>query len=69
MTIPKKVIDDYKAKTRLYARNPHAVHIGITPELPRFGHVRFSSYKELNAWKKEFLRSLARRGGCTWKKL
>lgn len=69
MNTPNKSVDDYKVKARFYARNPRVVHIGITPELPRFGHVRFSSYNEMNAWKKEYLRSLARRGGCTWKKL
>ena len=68
MNTMKKSVDDYKAKIKMYARNPRVVHFGIKPELPRFGCVRFSSYNEMNAWKKEFLRSLACRGGCTWEK-
>jgi hypothetical protein len=69
MNAYQKSKDDYKAKIKLYARNPLVIDFGITPVLPRFGHVRFSSYEELNTWKKEYLRSIARQGGCPWKKL
>jgi len=68
MNAINKSADNYKSKIKFYIRNPQVAHIGVTPEFPRFGHVRFTSYDEMNAWKKELLRSLARRGGCSWKK-
>ena len=64
----KKVSDDYKAKLRLWIQRPRVGRVGCVPELPRFGCVRFSSYEEMNAWKREYLRTLARLGGCKWKK-
>ncbi len=64
----KKVSDDYKAKLMLWVQNPRVGRVESVPELPRFGCVRFSSYEEMNAWKKEYLRMLARQGGCKWKK-
>jgi len=63
-----KITDDYKAKLRLWARNPRVSGAGSIPDLPRFACIRFSSYREMNEWKKEYIRSLARSGGCQWKK-
>jgi hypothetical protein len=61
-----KRVDDYQAKYSLWASRP-VVHpmprfIGV----PRFGVRRFGSYEELNAWKRDLLREIARRGGLTW---
>jgi hypothetical protein len=36
--------------------------------LPRFGHRRFDSYAEFNAWKRAYLIEIARQGGVRWKK-
>jgi len=63
-----KISDDYKAKLRLWAHNPRVSGVGSIADLPHFTCVRFSSYQEMNEWKKEYIRSLARSGGCQWKK-
>lgn len=63
-----KTSDNYQAKVRLWVRNLRVARIGVVPVLPRFGSVRFNSYEAMNAWKREYLRALARQGGCQWKK-
>jgi hypothetical protein len=68
MNAVNKTSDDYKAKVRLWARNPQVTRSGVVPDLPRFGCVKFNSYDAMNAWKKEYLKIVARQGGCRWKK-
>ena len=63
-----KITDDYRAKLRLWARHPRVSSAGSVPDLPYFGCVRFNSYHDMNEWKKEYIRALARRGGYKWKK-
>lgn len=63
-----KITDDYKAKLRLWTRNPRVSFARSVPDLPYFGCVRFNSYRDMNEWKKEYIRALARRGWGKWKK-
>jgi len=63
-----KATDDYDAKIDIWARNPCVVHLPEATGLPRFGVKRFSSYEELNEWKRSLLLQLAERGGVRWTK-
>jgi len=60
--------DDYGAKFALWARRPEIFALPGFEGLPRFGTRRFSSYEELNRWKRELLAEIARRGGVRWTK-
>jgi hypothetical protein len=55
-----KITDDYKAKYRLWAAKPRVVAAPAPPRLPRFTSRRFSSHAEMNEWKRELIRELAR---------
>lgn len=55
-----KITDDYKAKIRLWARNPQVIPAPPPVKIPGFKSRRFSSYAEMNAWKEQVLRELAR---------
>jgi hypothetical protein len=55
-----KSTDDYKAKYRLWAANPRVVAAPPAPRLPKFASRRFSSHAEMNEWKRNLLRELAR---------
>jgi hypothetical protein len=64
-----KESDNYKAKLRLWIEAAPAAPIAAAPRmegLPWFGHRRFDSYAQLNAWKRELIREIAARGGCQW---
>jgi hypothetical protein len=61
-----KITDRYDAKIELWARHPRVYPQPKMKGLPHFGHRKFSSWEEFNAWKREFLREIARRGGVTW---
>lgn len=63
-----KVTDDYGAKLDLWARAGKAVRMPRIDNLPYFGHRRFNSYEELNAWKKWLRDQLAEKGGARWTK-
>ncbi len=54
-----KISDDYRAKIRLWAANP-VVLPAPPPKLPRFSSKRFSSHAEMNRWKRELLRQIAK---------
>lgn len=58
--------DDYKAKIKLWVERPEVIPMPKPLNLPRFGHKRFNSYDELNAWKKAYREEIAQRGGLTW---
>lgn len=61
-----KKTDDYRAKFQLWASEDRVVACPKAVGLPRFGSRRFSSAKEMNAWKKELLEETARQGGVKW---
>lgn len=63
-----KTSDDYNAKLDLWAREGRVYPLPKIANLPRFGSKSFSSYEEMNAWKKELLDTLARQGGAQWTK-
>jgi len=63
-----KVSDDYKAKYRLWARNPKVCALPKAVGLPYFGHKKFTSYEEMNNWKREYLLRIAAAGGVKWTK-
>jgi len=60
--------DDYKAKYRLWVSHPPLFSPPVPLNLPRFGCKRFSSYEELNAWKRQYRLEIARAGGVQWKR-
>ena len=55
-----KITDDYRAKYRLWAANPHVVPEPAPVRIPHFKSRRFSSHAEMNAWKSSIIRELAR---------
>ena len=67
-------MDDPHAKIRIWAAE--ATRPGFRPpscpvpeNLPKFPPQRFSSYAEMNAWKRRYLLEIARQGGVKWKSL
>jgi hypothetical protein len=63
-----KITDNYDAKLEIWAREGKAVRLPRIANLPRFGHRRFNSYKELNDWKQSLRDQLAEQGGAQWTK-
>jgi hypothetical protein len=61
-----KFTDDPKAKIRIWAANPKVVPVPFFPGYPGFRSRRFNSHEELNAWKRDRILELARRGGVKW---
>ncbi len=59
--------DPYQEKIKFWARNPKVVPLPEFTNLPKFGVKRFSSYEEMNQWKDEYLKEIARAGGLKWK--
>lgn len=55
-----KITEDYKAKIRLWARNPQVIPAPPPVKIRGFKSRRFSSYAEMNAWKEQVLREQAR---------
>jgi hypothetical protein len=55
-----KISDDYRAKVRLWAEQPRVVPLPDAPPLPRFSARRFRSHEEMNRWKQDLLREVAR---------
>jgi hypothetical protein len=55
-----KATDDYNAKLRLWAANPQVVHLPKVIPLPKFSPQKFSSHEEMNRWKANLLREIAR---------
>ncbi|HQQ61585.1 MAG TPA: hypothetical protein PKU89_09645, partial [Kiritimatiellia bacterium] len=67
-----KAVDDPHAKIRFWAQE--SARPGFRPppcptpeKLPPFRPQRFSSYPEMNAWKRRYLLEIARQGGVKWK--
>lgn len=63
-----KITDDYKAKIKLWVAHPVVMPLPKPDNLPYFGHKRFNSYEEMNAWKKEYRAEIAKAGGIKWTK-
>jgi len=63
-----KITDDYSGKLEFWARSGKVLRIPRIANLPRFGHRRFNSYEELNAWKQSLSDHLAQQGGAQWMK-
>ncbi len=57
-----KITDDYRAKFRLWAAHPQILPAPPPPRLPKFPPQRFASHEEMNRWKADLLRRLAREG-------
>jgi hypothetical protein len=55
-----KISDDYNAKFVFWTRDPKP-QLGIPdPKVPKFSGKRFSSYQEMNDWKRELLDQIIR---------
>jgi hypothetical protein len=65
-TAPMKISDDYEAKLTIWARESRVYALPKVTGLPSFGSKRFRSYEEMNAWKRDYLAEIARRGGVQW---
>ena len=61
-----KQTDNYKAKLKIWVEEGQVVRMPRAINLPPFKCKRFSSGTEMNAWKKEYLAEIARRGGVKW---
>ncbi len=68
ITYIMKITDDYNAKLKMWANNKRVVSLPRMVGIPKFGCRRFSSGDEMNAWKKELLSEIARKGGVGWMK-
>jgi hypothetical protein len=55
-----KITDDYKAKIKLWARNPQVAPDLAPKNMPQFRSQGFSSHANMNAWKKSMLREFAK---------
>jgi hypothetical protein len=55
-----KISDDYHAKLRLWCRQPVVVAPPPGPSLPKFKARKFRTHAEMNRWKQELLREIAR---------
>jgi hypothetical protein len=54
-----KISDDYKAKFEFWAKDRKPQPDFPPPLLPKFKSKRFSSYEEMNQWKRELLGQIA----------
>jgi len=61
-----KCVDDYSAKLEIWAKEGRAYAVPTLSNLPYFGHRKFSSHEEMNAWKKELFDQLVKNGGAKW---
>jgi hypothetical protein len=55
-----KATDDYRAKLRMWAQHPRVVALPAAPPLPKFPPQKFRSHAEMNKWKLDLLRRMAR---------
>ena len=63
-----KYTDDYQAKYRIWAAEGKVCPLPRCVGWPDFRSKKFSSYEEMNAWKRELLLEVARKGGVRWTK-
>jgi hypothetical protein len=60
--------DDYEAKIEIWAKESRVYPLPRMIGLPAFSPQKFSSYEEMNAWKKGYLERIAAAGGVRWMK-
>ena len=60
-------VDIREEKIRLWLENPPEMKFPEPVNLPKFSKKSFRNYSEMNAWKREYLCEIARRGGIQWK--
>jgi hypothetical protein len=53
-----KISDDYDAKFKLWAKNPKPQPELPALAVPKFKSRRFSSYEEMNQWKRELMEQM-----------
>ena len=63
-----KFTDNYDAKYEIWARESKVYPLPTVSGIPRFKSKKFSSYDELNSWKKSLLDQIAAAGGVKWTK-
>ena len=63
-----KITDDYGGKLEIWAREGKVSRLPQITNFPRFGHRRFDSYAEINAWKQSLRDYFAEQGGAQWTK-
>jgi len=63
-----KATDNYKAKMEIWARENRVMATPKAEGLPHFSCRRFSSASDMNAWKRQLLSDVAKRGGVQWRK-
>jgi hypothetical protein len=61
-----KYTDDYNAKLEIWAKEDKVWRMPRIANLPRFGHMKFRSHREMNEWKEGLLAQLAATGGAKW---
>ena len=61
-----KIVDDYDAKLKFWARNPKVYPALKLRHIPGFTSRKFNSYEELAAWKKSVLDGFVARGESPW---
>jgi len=61
-----KTTDDYEAKIKYWASHPKVAKMPKATDWPPFSAKKFSSYQEMNEWKKQYLLEIARHGGLKW---
>ena len=60
-------MDPREEKIRLWLKNPPKMEFPVPVDLPKFSPKSFRNYDEMNAWKREYLKEIAARGGIKWK--
>ena len=60
-------MDIREQKIRLWLKNPPEMKFPEPLNLPKFTKHAFSIYQEMNAWKQEYLKQIAKQGGIKWK--
>ena len=61
------MVDIRKQKIQLWLNHPPKIKFPVPTNLPEFKHKSFRNYEEMNAWKRDYLKEIAARGGIKWK--
>lgn len=60
--------DNYNAKYAIWAADPKVAHLPKMTLPFKFSAQKFSSYREMNEWKKKLIIEIAENGGVVWNK-